>query len=61
MGENKVADQTLLALADLLSSTMLEKYSHARNESKRAAVKTLDLPVGQTKPPQFPPQSGLIS
>jgi integrase len=57
MGENRVADQTLLALAGQLSRKMLERYSHARNESKRAAVKMLDLPTGQNGSPQFPPQS----
>lgn len=57
MGENRVPDQTLLALAGQLSPKMLERYSHARNESKRAAVKMLDLPAGQNESPQFPPQS----
>jgi hypothetical protein len=50
-------DQTLLALAGLLSRRGLERYSHARNESKRAAVKMLDIPTGQNDSPQFPPQS----
>jgi integrase len=57
MGENRVADQTLLALAGQLSRKVLERYSHARNESKRAAVKMLDLPTGQSESPQFPPQA----
>jgi integrase len=57
MGENRVADQTLLALAGQLSRRVLERYSHARNESKRAAVKMLDLPPEQSESPQFPPQS----
>jgi len=39
MGENKVPDQTLLPLAGQLSRKAPERYSHARNESKRAAVK----------------------
>ena len=56
MGENKVADQTLLALAGQLSRRVLERYSHARNESKRAAVKLLDLPAGPNDSPQIPPQ-----
>jgi hypothetical protein len=61
----EVADQTPLALAGQLSRKMLERYSHARNESKRAAVKMLDLPIarvlelptGQNNSPQFSPQS----
>jgi hypothetical protein len=56
MGENNVADQTLLALAGQLSRRVLERYSHARNESKRAAVKLLDLPAGPNDSPQIPPQ-----
>ncbi|MGC2212678.1 MAG: tyrosine-type recombinase/integrase [Silvibacterium sp.] len=56
-GENRIADQTLLALADQLSRKVLERYSHARNESKRAAVKMLDTPTAQNESPQFPPQS----
>jgi integrase len=56
MGENRVADQTLLALAGQLSRKMLERYSHARNESKRAAVKMLDLPTERNASPQFSPQ-----
>jgi integrase len=57
LGENRVADQTLLALAGQLSRRVLERYSHARNESKRAAIKMLDNPTGQNDSPQFPPQS----
>jgi integrase len=57
MGENRVADQTLLALAGQLSRKMLERYSHARNESKRAAVKMFDFPMRQNDSPQIPPQS----
>jgi integrase len=57
MGENRVADQTLLALAGQLSRKVLERYSHARNESKRAAVKMLDIPSEQNASPQSPPQS----
>lgn len=52
MGENRVADQTLLALAGQLSRKVLERYSHARNESKRAAVKMLDLASGPNESPQ---------
>ncbi|QNI32085.1 site-specific integrase [Alloacidobacterium dinghuense] len=42
MGENGVPDQTLMAITGHLSRKMLERYSHARMESKRAAVRTLD-------------------
>jgi integrase len=55
MGENRVADQTLLALAGQLSRKMLERYSHARNESKRAAVKLLDRALGQNVSPRIHP------
>lgn len=54
MGENRVADQTLLALTGQLSRKVLERYSHARNESKRAAVKMLDTLAGQNESPHFP-------
>jgi integrase len=57
LGENRVADQTLLALAGQLSRRVLERYSHARNESKRAAIKMLDILAAQSESPQFPPQS----
>ena len=61
MGENTVADQTLLALAGQLSRKLLERYSHASNESKRAAVKRLDPPAAEERSeqdasPQIPPQ-----
>lgn len=42
MGENKVAEQTLMSMTGHLSRKMLERYSHARMEAKRAAVRTLD-------------------
>jgi integrase len=56
MGENMVADQTLLALAGQLSRKMLERYSHVRNESKRAAIKSLDGGTRVQDSPQIPPQ-----
>lgn len=56
MGENGVSEQTLLALTGHMSRKMLERYSHSRNESKRAAVKMLDaLPTEGY--PQNPPQN----
>ena len=57
LGENMVSDQTLMAITGHLSKKMLERYSHARNESKRAAVRTLDLVSGPNDSPQKSPQS----
>jgi integrase len=57
MGENKVSDQTLKAMTGHLSQKMLERYSHARMESKRAAVRTLD---SGTEDKCFPPKSPTI-
>jgi hypothetical protein len=56
LGENMVSDQTLMAITGHLSKKMLERYSHARMESKRAAVRTLDLPLGRNASPQKSPQ-----
>lgn len=56
MGENRVAEQTLMAITGQLSRKTLERYSHTRMESKRAAVKTLDLGVEPEDSPQKPPQ-----
>jgi integrase len=56
MGENKVADQTLMAITGHLSRKTLERYSHARMESKRAAVKTLDAMPEPNASPQNHPQ-----
>jgi integrase len=56
LGENMVSDQTLMAITGHLSRKMLDRYSHARNESKRAAVRTLDLSIGRNDSPQNPPQ-----
>jgi integrase len=56
MGENRVADQTLMAITGQLSRRTLERYSHSRMESKRAAVKTLDVLVGPEGSPQNSPQ-----
>jgi integrase len=54
LGDNAVSDQTLMALAGHVSRKMLERYSHARSESKRAAVKLLDgLPLFGEEPDAF--------
>ncbi len=39
----QVSDQTLIALAGWMSRQMLERYSHARTDSKRKAVDALDV------------------
>jgi len=61
LGEHKVGEQTLMALTGHLSRKMLERYSHARKESKRAAVRLLDkmpepLPSPQNDPQQSAPE-----
>ncbi|MGB8477611.1 MAG: site-specific integrase [Acidobacteriaceae bacterium] len=56
MGENGVPEQTLLALTGHMSRKMLERYSHSRNEAKRAAVKMFDVPREEGYP-QNPPQN----
>jgi integrase len=56
MGENKVADQTLMAITGQLSRKTLERYSHTWMESKRAAVKSLDLMREPIASPQNHPQ-----
>jgi integrase len=56
MGENGVPDQTLMAMTGQLSRKTLERYSHTRMESKRAAVRTFDLGAGPNGSPQISPQ-----
>lgn len=56
MGENKVGEQTLMAMTGHLSKKMLELYSHARMEAKREAVRTLDRPAENQPSPQNDPQ-----
>ena len=69
-GDNMVADQTLMAMTGQLSRKTLERYSHARMEAKRAAVRALDAKrvidscepqnesnSGQNDSPQSSPQS----
>jgi hypothetical protein len=57
LGENMVSDQTLMAITGHLSKKMLERYSHARMESKRAAVRTLDFSSGRNDSPKKSPRS----
>jgi hypothetical protein len=55
-GRNKVADQTLLALAGQLSRRVFERYSHARKRIEESSCKTAG-PASRTKRlPQIPPQ-----
>ena len=42
MAEGQASDATIMSLAGHLSRKMMERYSHTRNESKRAAIKALD-------------------
>jgi integrase len=46
LGEGKVSEATLVALAGWMSRKMLERYSHSRMESKRDAVKFAGTPTG---------------
>jgi hypothetical protein len=54
MGENKVSGQTLLASAGQLSRRVLERYSHARNESKRVASRCSIWPPDKISPHKIP-------
>lgn len=42
MAEGQASDATIMSLAGHLSRKMMEKYSHTRNEAKRAAIAVLD-------------------
>jgi integrase len=55
--EGQASDSTIMALAGHLSRKMLERYSHTRNEAKRAAVSALDAAISPVHSPQNPPQS----
>ncbi len=63
-GANGVAEQTLMAITGQLSRKTLERYSHARMEAKRAAVRMLDkrpaaraTEENETKPEGYPQKS----
>lgn len=45
IAEGQVSDATIMALAGHLSVRMKEKYSHTRQEAKRQAIATLDMPA----------------
>ncbi|MFT4112400.1 tyrosine-type recombinase/integrase [Silvibacterium sp.] len=55
MAEGQASDATIMALAGHLSRKMMEKYSHTRNEAKRAAIAILD--QGKEKNPAGSPQN----
>ncbi len=42
IAEGQTADATIMSLSGHLSRKMLERYSHVRNEAKRAAIATLE-------------------
>ena len=49
-------DGTLQAIFGWISPTMIDRYSHVRNEAKRKAVSVLDEPKSRKRSPQKPPQ-----
>ena len=56
MAEGQATDTTITALAGWMSKKMMERYSHVRNESKRAAISILNSPVKREDSPQISPQ-----
>jgi integrase len=58
LAEGQASDATIMSLAGHLSRKMMERYSHTRNEAKRAAISALDSAVRPEGSPQIPPQSG---
>jgi integrase len=56
LAEGQTADQTIKSLAGHISTKMMERYSHVRNEAKRQAVNLLSAGAIQSASPQFPPQ-----
>jgi integrase len=60
LAESQASDATIMALAGHLSRKMMERYSHTRNEAKRAAISVFDLRTGEEAPPQIPPQGNPI-
>jgi integrase len=45
LAEGQASDATIMSLAGHVSRKMMEKYSHTRNEAKRAAISVLDGPL----------------
>ncbi len=60
MAEGQATDTTITALAGWMSKKMMERYSHVRNEAKRAAIAVLNSPhqagISPARSPQYPPQ-----
>jgi integrase len=56
LSERKASDATIKALSGHISNKMLERYSHTRNEAKRAAIAVFDDP-GRLDHPQIPQHS----
>jgi hypothetical protein len=56
-----VSEQTIMSLAGHVSRSMLQRYSHIRNQAKQAAIATLeqsaDESVFERDSPQKSPQS----
>jgi integrase len=50
MAEGQASDSTIMSLAGHLSRKMMERYTHTRNEAKRAAISALDLGSPQITP-----------
>jgi integrase len=61
LAENStVSEQTIMSLAGHVSRAMLQRYSHIRNQAKRAAIATLEGPaeaIFEAGSPQKSPQS----
>jgi integrase len=56
LAEGQTSDQTIMALSGHLSRTMMDRYSHVRNEAKRRAVEGLNSVKAERESPQYPPQ-----
>lgn len=57
MAENNVPEATMKALLGHMSRTMIERYSHIRDDAKRKAMEGLTLATATSKViPKFPPK-----
>jgi integrase len=56
LAESQASDSTIMALAGHLSRKMMERYSHTRNEAKRAAISVFDTDLEKAATPHFLPQ-----
>jgi integrase len=55
LAEGAASDATIKALSGHVSNKMLERYSHTRNEAKRAAIAVFDTSV-RVDPPKVSPE-----